>query len=85
MPADLKRKLEETASANGRSMNAEIVQRLQDSFACPKSKSIEITIHADKSLTMRELNEVLNDIKPRFDPSQSISLNVVFDNGTEQA
>lgn len=33
IPQELKDKIEEAAEANGRSMNAEIVQRLQDSFS----------------------------------------------------
>ena len=35
MPTELKALVEEAAAANGRSINAEVVTRLQESFALP--------------------------------------------------
>jgi len=41
MPADLKEKIEEAAKENGRSMNAEIVYRLQQSLDDPQEEHVD--------------------------------------------
>ena len=41
MPADLKEKIEEAAKKNGRSMNAEIVYRLQQSLVAEQEEHVD--------------------------------------------
>ena len=76
LPSDLHARIQVAAENAGRSMNAELIHRLEMSF--DKGQALEITIHADKGLTMRELQEVLKEINHHVSPDQSISFNLVL-------
>lgn len=55
LPIELKDKIEEVAKSNGRSMNAEIVQRLESSFVGE--------IPADKQISAREAIAIIQKAK----------------------
>lgn len=56
LPPDLKARVEDAARAAGRSINAEIVQRLEASFAAPQAAMTEERLRA-------LLEEYLGDIR----------------------
>ena len=76
LPADLHARIQLAAEKAGRSMNAELINRLDMSFE--KGRVLEITVHADMDLTMKQLHAVLNEIRHHVDPDQAISLNVLM-------
>ncbi|MCP1274814.1 Arc family DNA-binding protein [Gluconobacter albidus] len=56
-PKDLKSKIEESASQNGRSLNAEIVHRLEASFAASEGIPLEQAVPV---LSAEDVTEMLN-------------------------
>lgn len=71
IPADLKERLEDAAQAGRRSLNAEIVARLQDSFE-PRTITIDLTVGEDA--TVRDIQRVLEQLKPGIPADQPIEL-----------
>ena len=52
LPADLKAKVEEAAAASGRSLNAEIIARLESTFLSP-----------EESMSVAEMREILKSLQ----------------------
>lgn len=63
MQPDLKARVEESAKANGRSMNAEIVARLEDSFSAPLTKK---DLNAEATALMAQLQEMLAKMNNKY-------------------
>lgn len=57
MPADLKEKIEEAAKENGRSMNAEIVYRLQQSLDEGRAETISNIGHMEFRVVDRSIGK----------------------------
>ena len=60
IPEELKAKVEESASDNHRSMTAEIIARLEESFAVPTNNGIK---GEDLARTTKALSEAIAEIK----------------------
>lgn len=58
LPADLKERIESASKTEGRSMNAEIIARLENSF------------DASASFKKAELGALINELMNRFPPDQ---------------
>ena len=76
LPRELHARIQLAAEEAGRSMNAELIHRLETSFFGGGS-ALEITVHADMDVTMKQLREVLGAISPHMPPDQSISVSVI--------
>lgn len=74
MPDDMRMAVEQSAKENGRSMNAEIVARLQASFENPLSKVLTINLIADEETRVKELNAVIEQLKPYLHPEQPLQV-----------
>jgi len=71
IPADLKERLEEAAQAGRRSLNAEIVARLQGSF---ETRTVKIDLTVDEDATVRDIQRVLEQLKPGIPADQPIEV-----------
>lgn len=71
MPADLKAQLEDAAHNSRRSLNAEIVARLQESFA--PSEPLTINLIAEEETKMKDIQAVLELLKPGIKADQTIN------------
>lgn len=60
LPPDLKDRLTEAATANNRSLNAEVVSRLQDSFANHVGRGTRVSEHA-LELFAEKVGQVLDE------------------------
>lgn len=70
LPRDLHRKVHEAAAASGRSMNAEIVARLQASFA-DEERGIPGSTRME-GITVNAFEEALEKMQQRFQSSLDI-------------
>lgn len=64
MQEDLRKQLEESAAESGRSLNAEIVHRLQASFEIGDNKTLHL--HLPETATMGDVNHIIYRIKTEF-------------------
>lgn len=71
LPADLKQRIEEAAGTARRSLNAEIVARLQESFA--PSEPLTINLIAEEETKMKDIQAVLELLKPGIKADQTIN------------
>ena len=65
MPDDLREKLKEVAQDNNRSLNAEIVARLQDSLELSFSNQDKVENELEK--VVGEFGKMLDELKTNFD------------------
>ncbi len=71
LPDGMRERIAEAAEMNARSMNAEIVARLQESFE-PRTVNIDMTVGEDA--TVRDIQRVLEQLKPGIEADQPIKL-----------
>lgn len=74
LPADLKQRIEEAAGAARRSLNAEIVARLQESFAPREPATVRINLVAGEETKMKDIQDALELLKPGIGMDQGIEL-----------
>lgn len=74
LPDGMRDRIAEAATENQRSMNAEIVARLQASFDNPPSKVLTINLIADEETRVKELNAVIEQLKPYLHPEQPLQV-----------
>lgn len=75
IPSELHAQIQASAEVTGRSMNAEIIHRLECSFE--NSKMLEVVIQADRSLKINELEFAINSIESYVSsPDQPISVTI---------
>ena len=75
MPADLKEKIEEAAKENGRSMNAEIVYRLQQSLDEGRAETISNIRHMELRIVDPSIGKGPQKIFNALDEMEKILLN----------
>lgn len=68
---ELRERIEAAAKESGRSMNAEIVTRLQESFE-PRTVKIDLTV--DEGATVGDIKRVLERLKPEIGADEPIEL-----------
>jgi len=80
MPAELKDELQELAQANSRSLNAEIVSRLERSVDSPGGgRCVTLNITCSPSITMADLRSLLQSLKDELDETiADASINITF-------
>lgn len=71
IPADLKARLEDAARDSRRSLNAEIVARLQESFT--PSEPLTINLIAGEETKMKDIQVVLEMLKSGIGADQTIN------------
>lgn len=74
VPPDLHRQIHEAAEKANRTFNAEIVARLQASFENPPSQLLTINLIADEETRVKELNAVIEQLKPYLHPEQPLQV-----------
>lgn len=74
MPAELKARLEDAAHDNRRSLNAEIVARLQESFAPREPVTVRINLTAGEETKMKDIQAALELLKPGIAVDQGIEV-----------
>lgn len=81
LPRDLHAQIQEAATESGRSMNAEIVARLNGSFdARQKRRRVNITLTCGPSIQIAELQGLLQQIKDQLGDSITLaSISIRFE------
>ena len=74
LPADLKQRIEEAAGTARRSLNAEIVARLQESFEPREPVTVRINLTANEETKMKDIQAALELLKPGIEVDQGIEL-----------
>ncbi len=74
IPAELKARLEDAARDARRSLNAEIVARLQESFAPREPVTVRINLTAGEETKMKDIQAALELLKPGIGADQGIEL-----------
>lgn len=70
-------RIAEAAKENGRSMNAEIIDRLQDSFERPELPVLRIDLTANEETRMKDVREAIDALKPYIQPDQPLEVRVI--------
>lgn len=73
---DLREKIEAAAKESGRSMNAEIVARLQVSFEPASLPVVTINLLADENTRATEIKAALDQLKHCLPPDQPLVLDI---------
>lgn len=74
LPADLKQHIEDAANTARRSLNAEIVARLQESFTPREPVAVRINLVAGEETKMKDIRAALELLKPGIGVDQGIEL-----------
>lgn len=74
LPRDVHARIQEAATAAGRSMNAEMVARLQESFAPREPVTVRINLVAGEETKMKDIQAVLELLKPGIGVDQGVEL-----------
>ena len=67
LPDGMRDRIAEIAKANGRSMNAEIVRRLEWSFEAPLDKKADGEIRPISAAEMRRIADMIEELTARMD------------------
>lgn len=71
LPDGMRERIAEAAEMNARSMNAEIVARLQESFE-PRTVKIDMTV--EEGATVGDIKRAIERLKPEISADQPIEL-----------
>lgn len=74
LPADLKQRIEEAAGTARRSLNSEIVERLQESFEPREPVTVRINLTANEETKMKDIQAALELLKPGIEVDQGIEV-----------
>ena len=58
-------------------MNAEIIDRLQDSFERPALPVLRIDLTANEETRMKDVREAIDALKPHIQPDQPLEVRVI--------
>ena len=77
LPRDIHAKVQEAATGAGRSMNAEIIDRLQDSFERPELPVLRIDLTANEETRMKDVRAAIEALKPHIQTDQPLEVRVI--------
>ena len=77
LPRDIHAKVQGAATDAGRSMNAEIIDRLQDSFERPELPVLRIDLTANEETRMKDVRAAIEALKPHIQPDQPLEVRVI--------
>lgn len=77
VPPELHKRIHEAAEAGNRTFNAEIIDRLQDSFERPELPVLRIDLTANEETRMKDVREAIDALKPHIQPDQPLEVRVI--------
>lgn len=72
LPADLRQRIEDAAGESRRSLNAEIVARLTESFEAPGGSLFRVDLTTDPDTTMKQITDVMRAFAKEMQPDQMV-------------
>lgn len=72
IPKELHSALTDAADTTSKSLNAEIVGRLQASFESPQAQVVRIELTASGEVKLKDVTAALEQLKPYIQPDQTV-------------